>query len=96
MPDNNRRHRALEICAMATYCTAWLILGIDFLTLFVSWIVGRELYSVCPRYAATGTILADEQGKDWIFYRVVIALSIFVVWITFGAHFRFDFYDLIR
>jgi len=96
LPDNNRRHRALEICAMMAYCAAWLLLGMDFLTLFVSWIVGRELYSVFPRYAATGTILADEQDKGWTFYRVVIALCIFVAWLTFGAHFRFDFYDLIR
>lgn len=96
LPDNNRRHRTLEICAVVAYCAAWLLLGMDFLTLFVSWIVGRELYGVFPRYAATGTVLADEQGKDWTFYRIVIALCVFVAWLTFGAHFRFDFYDLIR
>lgn len=96
LPDNNRKHRALEICAMVAYCAAWLLLGMDFLTLFVSLIVGRELYSVFPRYAAYGTILADEQGKDWTFYRVVIALFIFAAWLTFGAHFRLDLFDLIR
>lgn len=95
LPDNNRRQRALEICAMVAYCSAWLLLGMDFLTLFVSWIVGRELYSVFPRYASYGSVFGDYK-LEWTFYRVVIALCVFVAWLTFGAHFRFDFYDLIR
>lgn len=80
---------------MVAYCSAWLLLGMDFLTLFVSWIVGRELYSVFPRYASYGSVFGGYK-LEWTFYRVVIALSVFVAWLTFGTHFRFDFYDLIR
>lgn len=95
LPDNSRRHRALEICAMATYCSAWMLLGMDFLTLIVSWVVGRELYRAFPRYAAYGSFFGDYK-LEWTFYRVVIALCVFVAWLTFGSLFRLDFYDLIR
>ena len=95
LPDNNRRHRTLEICAVVAYCAAWLLLGMDFLTLFVSWIVGRELYSAFPRYAAYGSDFGDYKLEK-TFYRVVIALCVFFAWITFGANLRFDLFDLIR
>ena len=80
---------------MVAYCAAWLLLGMDFLTMFVSWVVGRELYSVFPRYAAYGSVFGDYK-LERSFNRVVIALCIFVAWLTFGAYFRFDLYDLIR
>jgi hypothetical protein len=95
LPSWNNRHRLIEICAAMTYCAAWILLGMDFLTLFVSWVVGRELYSVFPRYVAYGSVFGDNR-QNWAFYRVVIALCVFVTWLTFGAHLRFDLFDLIR
>lgn len=95
LPSWNNRHRVLEICAVVFYGLAFVLLGVDFLTLFVSWIVGRELYSVFTRYSLYGSLLGDEKVER-VFYRAVFALCVFFAWLTFGAHLKLDFYDLIR
>jgi hypothetical protein len=95
LPSWNNRHRLLEICAVVFYGLAFVLLGVDFLTLLVSLIVGRELYSVFARYSLYGSVLGDEKVER-VFYRAVFALCVFFAWITFGANLRFDFYDLIR
>lgn len=95
LPSWNNRHRVLEICAVVFYGLAFVLLGLDFLTLLVSWIIGRELYSVFVRYSLYGSVLGDEKVER-VFYRAVFALCVFAAWATFGAYLKFDFYDLIR
>lgn len=87
----------LEISALLAYYAAWAIMGMDFLTLLVSWIVGRQIYNIFPRYATTGMIISDKN--DTVFFKAVGALMVFFVWLVLkstGIFLAFNLYDLIR
>lgn len=97
LPKNWSRQRMLEISALLAYYAAWAIMGMDFLTLLVSWIVGRQIYNIFPRYATTGMIISDKN--DTVFFKAVGALMVFFVWLVLkstGIFLAFNLYDLIR